>query len=228
MKYRLRFRLPNAFGKFCPIYRIDTSIFDYQIVTDNDIIGNEHDYWEDEAGLYSMKLCAETIGKNFQVHPSIRRGKPIPVRRVWLGTYRPETQYEGAWGQLVEIIKPAPRGESFSQGSSIAGGLLPCGNAVKEGQRLNKIWKPRKRKNWKPRKRLKGFELQRKKKLGSASEDKYFIESLAKKIVKRGKVFYEVKWLNYASSHNTIESRQNLIEDVPLLVKAYDLTEKNN
>ena len=222
MKYRLRFRLPHAFGKFCPIYRIDTSMFDYQIVTDKDIIGNENDYWEDEAGLYSMKLCAETIGKSFQVHPSIRRGKPIPVRRTWFGMYRPETQYEGAWGALVEVIKPAPRGESFSHGSNIGAGLVPRGSAVKEGQRLMKIWKPPKRKNWKPKKRLKGFELRRKKKYGSAFENKWFVEHLVKKIVKRGKAFYEVKWINYASLYNTIESRKNLMEDVPQMVKAFE------
>ena len=225
MKYRLRFRKPRARNKYCPIHRIDTSMFDYMIVTEKDIIGNDHDYyWPDEAGLYSMKLCAENIGKLFQVRPSVRRGKPIPVRRGWFGAV--ETQYEGAWGALVEIIKPAARGESFSHGTSIAGGLVPRGSAVKEGQRLSKIWKPPKRKNWTRKKRLKGFELRRKKQLGNASEDKWFIENLVRKIVKRGKPFYEVKWKNYASCHNTIESRKNLMEDVPHLVKAFEASRK--
>jgi len=209
-KYRLRF-----WGRPC---LSNPSGDQYEVVTRNDIIGDSKTarlFYGPPSGYKRRYL----IGKTYQVHPSIR-GRPRPVRSRFHG--QPTTEYEGAWGELVEIIKPAPRGESFSHGSNIGAGLVPRGSAVKEGQRLNKIWKPSKRKNWTPKKRLKGFEKRREKELGAKANDKYFVDKLIKKIVKRGKIFYEVKWQNYTWNYNTIESRSMLMEDVPELVKEFE------
>lgn len=59
-------------------------------------------------------------------------------------------------------------------------------------------------------------------------KDKFFVEKiLNKRINKRRKnlVEYLVKWENYSDEYNTWEPEDNLIEDVPLIVKKYN---KNN
>jgi hypothetical protein len=53
-------------------------------------------------------------------------------------------------------------------------------------------------------------------------QERYAIDKLVKQIKKAGKLFYEVKWKGYDSKDNTIESREQLIKDVPQLVEEFE------
>lgn len=53
-------------------------------------------------------------------------------------------------------------------------------------------------------------------------EEKYIVEKLVKKVMKNKKVYFEVKWRGYNSSENTLESRDQLIKDIPLLVAKFE------
>ena len=51
------------------------------------------------------------------------------------------------------------------------------------------------------------------------TNQKWIVEKLVKVTAKNGQIYYEVKWKDFPSSDNTTQSRAQLMEDVPKLVK---------
>ena len=54
----------------------------------------------------------------------------------------------------------------------------------------------------------------------SSVQEKYIIDKIIKKINKKGKIFFEVKWKGY--DETTEESREKLIKDVPQMVEEFE------
>lgn len=57
-------------------------------------------------------------------------------------------------------------------------------------------------------------------------DEEYEVSKLVKPSMQDGKAGYIVKWKGYPSSQNTWESRKNLLEDVPKMVRAYEKKNK--
>ena len=51
---------------------------------------------------------------------------------------------------------------------------------------------------------------------------KWIIEKIVKRTTKKGEIYYQIKWKGWSRKHNTEEPRENLIEDVPGMVKQYE------
>lgn len=61
----------------------------------------------------------------------------------------------------------------------------------------------------------------------SAGDEKFYVEKLVgKRILKSGKVEYQVKWWGWSSKSNTFESREVLMEDCPNLVRDFENSRK--
>ena len=55
-----------------------------------------------------------------------------------------------------------------------------------------------------------------------SNQEKFFkISKLVKPVIRKNKPHYEVAWVGYRGN-NTIELRDNLIKDVPKMVKLYE------
>jgi hypothetical protein len=52
------------------------------------------------------------------------------------------------------------------------------------------------------------------------ADEKYIIEKIVKKIKINNKIYFKVKWKGYVET--TIEPRNELMKDAPLLVKAFE------
>ena len=52
--------------------------------------------------------------------------------------------------------------------------------------------------------------------------ERFEISKIVKKIMKKNKIFYEVRWKGYASKHNTVEPRDHLLRDVPKLLQRFE------
>lgn len=52
---------------------------------------------------------------------------------------------------------------------------------------------------------------------------KYVVDHIVRRIEQVGvQVYYEVKWKNYSESENSIEPRNSLMKDIPLLIQDFE------
>ena len=55
---------------------------------------------------------------------------------------------------------------------------------------------------------------------------KFTVSKLIKPVIKDNKEHYEVQWKGYSKKHNTIEPRENLLEDVAKMVNQFEKKNK--
>ena len=56
----------------------------------------------------------------------------------------------------------------------------------------------------------------------NSKKEKWIIEKIIKRTSKQGEIYYTIKWKGWAKKHNTVEAREQLLEDVPDMVEQYE------
>ena len=58
------------------------------------------------------------------------------------------------------------------------------------------------------------------------NDELYIVSKIIEPKIIDGEKYYLIKWKGYSNKHNTYEPRNNLMEDIPKLIKRYDKEHK--
>ena len=56
----------------------------------------------------------------------------------------------------------------------------------------------------------------------NTNKEKWIIDKIVKRTTKNGEVAYKIRWKGWSAKHDTAETRENLMEDVPAMVENYE------